>query len=110
MDDVVSDANVFARPLNKVDPGGKAAKDMFDDGCCGSEVVGEIGVDESELYDGDLDVMGTMRLFSFPSDILLCESFFASGCVRSSTGISSGAGTGSPLAAAANWFSVHESE
>ena len=73
MDDVVRDARVFARPLNKVDPGGEAVKDMFEDGNGGSEVEGEMGFEESELYDCDLDEMGTIRLFSFPSDILLCE-------------------------------------
>jgi len=49
LDEVVRDASVFVRPLSKVDPGGDAAKEMFDDGNGASEVEGEMGIEESEL-------------------------------------------------------------
>ncbi len=75
------DANVFARPLSNVDPGGEAANEIFDDGKGASEIEGEMGVEESELYDCDLDVIGTIRLFSFPSDVLVWESFLESNWV-----------------------------
>lgn len=54
--------------------------------------------------------MGTVKLLIFVSNDFFSDSAFDIALGSSSTGISSGAGIGRPLAAATSWFSVHESE
>lgn len=63
----------------------------------------------SELKDCDLEVMGTVKELIFGSEVLVSDGP-RNAALGSSSGISSGAGILFPLAAATNWFSVHESE
>lgn len=61
-------ANVFDRPLKRVEPVEGAARGEV---ALGNENEGREGErlgEESELYDCDLDEMGTVRLCKFGSD------------------------------------------
>lgn len=104
-------ANVFERPRNKAEPEVGVACDTVEvpggNEVCDGEAVTEL----SELYDCDLEVMGIVRPLRLvlASDVPLSEGQ-AVAILGSSSGIASGAGTGFPLAAATNWFSVQDSE
>ncbi len=107
--EVVRAASVFARPRNNAVP-------EFEDGAevamapCGNVVCdGDILDEVSELKDCDLEAMGTVKLLKLVSDTMVSD-WPMTFVLGSSSGIASGAGTGFPLAAATNWFSVHESE
>lgn len=64
----------------------------------------------SEFSDWDLEDKGTVRLFIIESCVLVAGSTLERDLSSSSSGTSSAAGMGLPLAAATSWFSVHESE
>lgn len=103
-------ASVFARPLNNVDPEDEGGGGGFIAPGGNEHWDGERLDEVSELRDCDLEVMGTVKLLIFVSDDFVSDSTLDSDLGSSSTGISSGAGMGRPLAAATSWFSVHESE
>ena len=68
MEEVVRAANVFDRPLKSVEPDEGAA---IGDVAAGNENEGRDGErleEESELYDCDLDEIGTVKLCRFGSD------------------------------------------
>lgn len=58
-------AKVFARPLNKADPGCEVVMDKFGDVRDNAGLDSERLIEDSELYDCDLDVMGIVRLSTF---------------------------------------------
>ena len=66
-------AKVFARPLNRVETDEEAARG---DAAAGKETAGREGErldEESELYDCDLDEIGTVKLCRLGSDSFVCE-------------------------------------
>ena len=71
MADEVREAKVFARPLRSAVPG----MELDGNGKVGRE--GDIFDDESELYDWDLDEIGTVKLLILWSVVCGLESFFA---------------------------------
>ena len=103
-------ASVFARPRNNADPDEEAGS-ARGPAPGGKDVCsGETFDDVSELKDCDLEDMGTVRLLIIFSCVFVSLSTWEVNFDSSSTGISSAAGIGRPLAAAASWFSVHDSE
>ena len=111
LEDVVKAANVFARPLKNGDEDGDAPIGEGGEGRENAGCDGERFVDISELDDGDLEVIGNVRLLIFEFDDRGFQSvlrlFARDG---SSGGISSAGGIGRPLTAATSWCSVQESE
>lgn len=108
LDEVVRDARVLARPrksgeLVEVGVGGEP-KAAFEKAGWEAERLAEV----SDWYDWDREEIGTVKLFTLPSEergFDICDPVRAMSC-----GTSSGAGIGRPLAAATSWCSVHESE
>lgn len=68
MEDVVRAANVFERPLKSVEPDEGAARGDVAAGNENEGCVGERLAEESELYEFDLDEIGTVKLCRFGSD------------------------------------------
>ncbi len=93
----MSDAKVFARPRKRGDdvdgdPNGELGEGREKAGCKGDR-LGE------EVLEGEFELIGTLKVLRFASAGLPSESE-QEAMERSSSGISSGAGIGSPLAAA----------
>ena len=71
--------------------------------------MGDAPDDPSEVMEGALEVIGTVRLSSLAWALWMgCVGLGAS--PGSSSGMASGAGRGRPRATETNWYSVHESE
>lgn len=87
---------VFERPRKNVDP---EDEDAGSPGRLNTGLDGDKFEDESELKDCDLEDMGTVRLLIF-LELLSFDSRTGNGSILFSAGISSGAGTGRPVAAA----------
>lgn len=111
---LVRDAKVLARPRERAEPIDVVAEVT---GVCSIGKVdrdGEIFDEESELKDCEREEIGTIKVLRLESVDLGSGSGSGSGFdlifTSSSSGISSGAGIGRPLAAATNWFSVQDSE
>lgn len=68
MDEVVRAANVFERPLKSVEPEEGAARGDVAVGNENEGAKGERLDEESELYECDLDEMGTVKLCRLGSD------------------------------------------
>ena len=76
---MVREAKVFARPLKSAELEEGGARVELVDGTEDVGKVGDVKDDVSELYDCDLDEIGTVKEWRFCSEILNCESVLGIG-------------------------------